>query len=275
MAAFDSTQELPYEGELFKARKKKYAEVVFFVHFYGGVKKQLLRHVRFVNQLGYDAFTFQLQGNHHDILNFNLPISSEFALGLKHIYADQIEILLNDIPGQKIVYAFSNPAGSAIEAIARRNCSDVAALICDSGPSARLLPSTFRLFTYDLKIKFLPLRLLLSPPFALLWSPHMHKDIQTDLEKFPTGFRILSIRGWKDKLIPPAHIDEVFDPHPQLDWQKLSLPEADHLVGLRDFKKEYAPVVERFLKSVSTELSSEPSTELPAARRQRPKNLRN
>lgn len=245
-------KEFPYQGEFFLSRNKKYEELIFFVHFYGGVKKQLLRHIRFVNQLGFDSFAFQLEGDHRTLLKLDPPLSSQGVFGLKHLYADQIELLLNLLPGSKIVYAFSNPSAAAIEAMARRHCSDTVALVCDSGPTAEFMPSVLKLFTYDLKVKPLPLRWALTPLFAFCWSPHLHKDLGPQLDNFPEGFRILSIRGWKDKLIPPAHIDEVFEPHKNLDWQKLSLPEADHLVGLRDFKEEYTPITEIFLKAVAT-----------------------
>lgn len=244
-------QELPFDGEFFLAREKKFEELIFFVHFFEGSKKHLLRHIKLVNSWGFDAFVFQLQGDHKDLRSLKLPISAKGGFGLKHIYADQIESLLNLIPGKKIIFSFSNPSASAIEAMARRSCSDTVALVCDSGPSGRFLPSAYNLYTHEYKIRPLPLRLALTPVLGLSWSPFLHKDLHKDLAKFPAGFRILSIRGWKDLLIPPEHIDAVFEPHTQLDWSKLSLPEAGHLTGLRDFKTDYAPTLEKFLKRVA------------------------
>ncbi|MNL39038.1 hypothetical protein D3C87_1612920 [compost metagenome] len=116
------------------------------------------------------------------------------------------------------------------------------------------MPSAFHLFEQEYKIKSKVVRLALTPLMSMGWSPFLHRDISKDLSIFPKGFKILSIRGWKDKLIPPSHIDEVFDPHPQLNWQKLSLPEAEHLTGLRDFKDDYIPTVKRFLESVGTKI---------------------
>ena len=247
-------KELPFDGEFFLAKNKKYNELIFFVHFYEGSKKQILRHIRMVNQLGFDAFAFQLQGTIQDLISLHLPVSAQGKFGTKHIYADQIEKLLNEIPGNKIIYAFSNPSAAAIEAMARRHCSDTVALVCDSGPTARFIPSAYRLSTYEYKIPLAALRMALAPVFSMGWSPWLHKDMDRDLKTFPQGFKILSIRGWKDKLIPPSHIDEVFEPHSQLDWSKLSLPEAEHLTGLRDFKDDYVPAVTRFLESAATPL---------------------
>lgn len=247
-----SKQELPFDGEFFLARNKRYEELIFFVHFYEGKKKQLLRHIKFVNELGFDAFAFQLKGTHKDIVSWRPLLSSKGVFGVKHVYADQIETLLNVIPGKKIIFSFSNPTASAIEAMARRRCSDTPALICDSGPSARFLESALSLATHEYKIRPFPLRWALTPLLSAGWSPFFHKDLKKDLDTFPQDFKILSIRGWKDKLIPAKHIDEVFEPHAQLAWTKLSLPEAEHLTGLRDFKEEYKPAVERFLKSIAT-----------------------
>jgi len=268
-----TTVSFPYEGRLFKSRNKKYEETVLFVPFFGSEQRELARHVKFINDLGYNAVLFSLQKT-PAILDFSqgittpikkwkeiketlrLPISSQLKFGLKHVYADQIENMLNLIPGKKIVFAFSNPGGAAIEALARRKCSDVTGAIFDSGPSGKFVESFANLAHYDWKINILALRYLLAPLLSYAWSPHLHQDIHTDLQHFPAGFKILSIRGWKDRLIPPDHIDAIFEPHQNLDWRKLSLPESDHLTGLRDFRAEYAPAVEKFLQEISTPLDA-------------------
>ena len=244
--------ELPFDGEFFFSRTKRFEELIFFVHFYEGSKRQILRHIKMVNELGFDAFAFNLKGDLNELKKLNLPVSPTGKFGLKHAYADQIEKLLNEIDGKKIMYTFSNPSAAAIESMARRQCSDTVAMICDSGPTARFMPSAFQLFEHEYKVESKIARLALTPVLSLLWSPYLHKDIQDDLATFPKGFRILSIRGWKDKTIPPIHIDEVFEGHKQLHWQKLSLPEAEHLTGLRDYKDDYIPSVKKFLQSVAT-----------------------
>lgn len=247
-------QELPFDGEFFLTKNKKFEELIFFVHFYEGTKKHILRHIRLVNKLGFDAFAFQLKGSHKDLKSLKFPISAKLIFGTKHTYADQIETLLNLLPGKKIIFSFSNPTAAAIEAMARRHCSDTVALICDSGPSGSFLPSVFKLINHEYKVKSLPLKLVLTPLAGFGWSPFFHRDLHKDLNSFPNGFNILSIRGWKDALISANEIDEVFEPHKQLQWIKLSLPEAEHLAGLRDFKEDYIPAVENFLNKVSTSL---------------------
>lgn len=264
-----ATVSFPYEGRLFKARNKKFAETILLVPFFGSEQRELARHIKLLNDLGYDTVIFNLQKT-PTILDFSqglltplkkwkeikdtlkLPISSSQKFGLKHVYADQVENMLNLLPGKKIIFAFSNPGAAAIEALARRKCTDVTGAIFDSGPSGKFVDSFSNLAKHEWKIASLALRYVLAPLLSYAWSPYLHKDTQSDLNQFPKGYKILSIRGWKDRIIPPDHIDAIFDPHPDLDWRKLSLPEADHLVGLRDYRSEYAPAVEKFLKEIST-----------------------
>jgi hypothetical protein len=248
-------KKFPNKGEFFFARERKHEELIFFVPFYGGVKKQLLRHIRMVNKMGYDAFAFELEGDLTSVFQLKLPITSNGKFGVKHQYANQIEFLLNALPGQKIVFSFSNPCASAIEAMARRHCEDTPAMICDSGPTNRFMQSAYELYTHEIKVPFLPLRLAMTPIVSMGWSPLLHKDVHTDLETFPDGFPLLSIRGWKDLLIPPTHIDEVFEPHKNLNWQKLALPEAEHLTGLRDYRKLYVETVTEWLEELESSIA--------------------
>lgn len=168
---------------------------------------------------------------------------------MKHALADQVEVHLNLLSEytKKIMFAFSNISGSAIEAMARRTEKDMIALICDSGPSSRLDTSFANLYEKSEHKNLLLSLLARIPIFDHVWSPDGHRDISRDLKTFAEGFPVLSIRGWKDPLIPPKHIDEVFSPCKNLHWEKLSLPEAEHLNGLRDFPELYRPGVERFL----------------------------
>lgn len=101
-----------------------------------------------------------------------------------------------------------------------------------------------------MKVKLLPLKAALTPVVMLSWSPELHRDIPKDLQKLPDGFPVLSVRGWKDPMISPAHIDKIFEQAPNIHWIKLGLPQAAHLNGLRDHPQEYRAGLESFLHSL-------------------------
>lgn len=244
----------PDQGEIFKAKEKKSDHLIFFAHFFQGHKKALKRHIEFVNELGYDCYAFNLKDSPKD--HYYVPyshVSKKF--GMKHALADQIEEHLNFLTEYKtkIIYAFSNVAGCAIEVLARRFQSgshDIVALIADSGPGKSFFKASYKLLQYQIGVKSFPLKLAGTPLVAFGWSPALHDDIEKDLQKLPLHFPVLSIRGWRDLLISPKSIDAIFEKQNHLDWKKLPLPEAGHLNGLRDFPSEYRPGVENFLNTI-------------------------
>lgn len=250
----------PDEGELFKSTVSKpnssgkLKPLVFFVHFLKGHKKALKRHIQLVNELGYDAYAFNLQDSWKK--HQYLPYSHESKkFGLKHALADQIETHLNLLPEfpEKIIFSFSNISASAMEAMARRfekKQNDIVAMICDSGPGVDFFQSAYNLVKYQFEENSILMRLIKTPLIAYGWSKSLNKDVHYDLQKFPEGFPILSIRGWRDRLVPPESIDKIFEPHSNLKWRKLNLPEASHVNGLRDFPSEYIPEVQTFLKDL-------------------------
>lgn len=246
-------KSLPHHGEYLKSPHKKFKEVVVIVPFFGGKKPQLRRHAELMNELGFDCVIFELLDS---VKTAPLHlISSSLQFGLKHVWTDQIENILNHIPGDKILFSFSNPSASAIEAVAHRKAADIKGLVCDSGPSSELWKSMMNYFTYSQDLKLFPLKAVASTALTLMWHPQFSTIIHNDLKVIPAGFRILSIRGWKDKLISVQMIDKIFEPHTHLDWQKLSLPQAGHLNGLKDFHDEYVPPVSTFLTEIATKIS--------------------
>lgn len=246
----------PQQGEYRKAEHKKSDVLVFFVHFFEGNKKLLSKHILLVNQLGFDTYAFNMDDKFKSLLH--PPLASNGKFGMKHVLAEQIETHLNLFPQKKLVFAFSNPSASAIEAIAHRNCSDIVGLICDSGPSGKFFESAINLFVKEQSIraewynhrllKSKIAKWLMAPGFTALWSPLLHKDVHADLAKFPDNFPVLSIRSGKDALIPPSHIDLIFNSHPKLDLQNLTLPEAEHLKGLKSSPEIYTRTLKKFLQ---------------------------
>ncbi len=244
----------PLDAELYPAEKQRYQETVLIIPFYGGQKQQVQRHIDMFNELGFNVVTYDQT---FSSLNF-LPqvMSSSQGLGFKHVWADQIEGLLNAVGGNKIVFAMSNPSSGAIEAIGRRHATDIKGLIVDGGPTARFFKSIVNYLVTEEPLPTKILRFAVAGMTTALWTPDFSKTLARDLKRFPKDFPILSIRGWKDHLIPPNHIDMVFEPHPHLQWQKLSLPEADHLNGLRDFPEDYRPAVQTFIEHIAATLEA-------------------
>lgn len=234
------------DGQLFPSANKRFRETVVFVPFFQGTKEKLKRHIQFINEIGFDAFAFSLQD---DFSLMSPPLSKSRQLGFKHVYADQVTSHLDQIDGQKILFVFSNPSASVIEALAARNCQDVRALICDSGPSGKFKESVRNLYSTVKPIGFFPVRWVLTQMFSYIWSPLLHSDLAKHLNSFPANFPVLSIQGGQDEVIPPSHIDQVFPGTSSISLEKLVLPKASHLTGLRDFPEAYKPVVERFLSS--------------------------
>lgn len=239
-------QDLPYEAEYKAAKKKLYQETILFVPFYGGNKAALKKHVAFANEQGFDCVIFNLKKEsiHPD----GLPISSQMEFGMKHVWADQVEQLCNSIPGQKIIFSFSNPSASAIEAVARRRANDVSAMVCEGGPSGDIWKSIYNYYSHEKPLSNFLLKGLAATLSSVAWSPLFHKELNEDLSQLPKNFPVLSIRGWKDKLISPHMIDKVFEKASQIQLQKLNLPRAAHLNGLRDYPEEYIKPTSEFLK---------------------------
>lgn len=240
---------IPFGGRLLFPNEEKHEATVVIVPFYQGRQGHLQRHIQMILDLGFKVCVFDLYSQ--GPWRLDTLFSSRDMFGLKSIWADQIEGILNSFDGPKIIFAFSNPSASAFEAIARRNAVDVLGMICDSGPSGNFISSIVNMLRQEKRAGPLPLRWATALTMSLGWSLDFKNVVHKDLANLPEGFPILSIRGWKDKIVTPYDIDKVFEPHPQLQWKKLSLPMAEHLNGLRDFPDEYRAPVAEFLKSLA------------------------
>lgn len=218
--------------------------IIVFVHFYGGVQRILKRHIYLVNDLGYDAFAFNMP----EFAGLKLSLFYRGRFGLKHLYARMLAYYLDQIPGQKIIFAFSNPSAAAIEVIYDRNREnkyDVAGLICDSGPSQAFMRSAWNL-AIRLKGQYSLMGL-----FAFFWSYRLHREIRYQLRRFPSQFPVLSIRGGADHVIPPWHIEKVFHHMDSyLKVRSVTFAEAGHLDALKKFPELYKSSVTEWLKTI-------------------------
>lgn len=226
--------------------KKPGLPLVFFIHFYGGHQKVLKRHINLVNGLGYDAFCFNMPNFKQ--IEGSLWINGEY--GMKHLYADMIRFYLTQISGPKIIFSFSNPSASAIEIMSeyfkRGDGANITGFICDSGPSLAFIRSAWNLGVIVQKQPWL------FTLFSFSWSWKFHLDLPSQLSYFPKDFPILSIRGEKDSVIPPWHIEKVFANSHLSNLQVLSLPEAGHLDGLKNFPEIYQEKITSWLKHIES-----------------------
>jgi len=220
--------------------KKPGSAVVVFVHFYGGHQRILKRHIQMVNDFGFDAFAFNMPSRK----DLNIKLFEINRFGLKHLYSKMITYFLDQIPGQKIIFSFSNPSASAIEAITDRlNRNDIQAFICDSGPSGKFMKSAWNLAIQQQQNPWLMVF------FSFFWSLFFHRDLKKQLKKWPEGFPVLSIRPLDDVVIPPDHIEEVFKGTSHLRIQ-VYLPKAGHLNALKLNPIEYTAQIENFLSTI-------------------------
>ena len=246
----------PFDAELMPAKNRRYFETVVLVHHFGGSRRTVLRHARLLNDLGFDCLRFDLIF-HHSKPQKNLPITADLKFGVRHVWSDQIESILNALPGRKILYTFSMPSSSAFQAIAKRHGRDVSGIICDGGPFLQMHKCLWNLYEHEYKVENRLMRASFTGASLVLWGLAFKKQMKEALEDIPQGFPVLSIRGWQDKLVPVSAIDEFFALQKNIDLETLALPEADHLAGLRDFPDEYIPRVEGFLKRIATAKTTE------------------
>jgi len=247
--------KLPFSAEYRASANRRFQETIVFVHHFGGSRRTVLRHLKLVDQLGFDTVRFDLLFNSTKPKDA-LPITGDLRFGVRHVWADQIESILNALPGRKILYSFSMPSGSALQAIAHRRARDVRALICDGGPFLQMHKCIWNLYQHQYKVENPLLRASFTGASMLLWGMGYKEQMRRALSRIPKGFQVLSIRGWQDPLVPVSAIDEFFQLQSHLDVEVLSLTEAGHLNGLRDFHAEYAPRVQDFLKRLGTPVSN-------------------
>jgi pimeloyl-ACP methyl ester carboxylesterase len=249
--------------EILPAKERKFQEVIVFVHHYGGHRGSFRRHMEWLNQIGYDCVTFDLPIRDVSELK-KIPISKDWRIGLRHIWADRIEHVLGHIPQEKILFTFSYSSVAALMAINRRHAIDVKAWVCDGGPFKNIRDGIENLVAegslvssrwHFLRSKFFINRFRKPIAWMSAWltgSSNYDKEVDQMLNSLPKDFPILSVRCELDTLVKPEMIDEFFkaaESHTPIE--KLSLQHAGHLLGFREEPEIYRPVVQKFLAAHS------------------------
>jgi len=256
--------KLPSGAVFHGAPVVRFREVIIFSHHFAGRQYNLHRHIKFVTALGFNAvsFDYSWHGKRAPKSFFLLPDfkSGRVDIGLKHHWSLEIERLMESIPEPRslIIYGFSGPSASAIEAVARRQkhgIDDVRAMVFDSGPFVDpwvCVGNLLRLH-YGIENPIKRKAILISTMAAL--GPRHAATLRNDVASLRKDLPILSIRGEDDPLVPPKQISDVFSNQGLRKLQILTIPGCGHLVGLRNFSDQYRPVVEKFLMETATPIA--------------------
>jgi pimeloyl-ACP methyl ester carboxylesterase len=229
------------------ADEKKFPETVVLVHHMWGNRNSTWRHYRLLNEMGYDCISFDLLmgSRHKDKATYHPYIAKYIYRGVFYLWHKQITSILDEIEGDKIVYAFSGPSLSAFWACGKR--TDIKKIICDGGPFKRIYHNTKNFFRYEVGITLPILNPLASFFGTSIWGVGPLDKLDRVLKAWDPKVPILSIRGIKDNIVHIDSMREVFTDHTHLDLSVLELPDGKHLDGLREFPDEYKASLEKFL----------------------------
>lgn len=259
------------------AIQKKFNIVVVFVHNFGGNRNSMNKHVELVNQLGFDAVTFDLPfSSFKDLARIKLPIGTDGRFGLRHLWADKIDEVLGSIPQKKIICSFSYPSISALMSISRRHAIDIIGWVSDGGPFLSVAEGVSNLISYSLKNTIkktnngLPNIVLkisekvpmfkkyfsFSSPF-LLGAFNENSDIKKYFSNLPMGFSVMAVRSLSDQIISPDMIDNFFIlGMRRIDLERITLHDSDHILGISREPELYKQAISNFLISKTKSISN-------------------
>lgn len=242
---------------------RRYKELVVFIHQYGGHKHSFIRHMDWINDLGFDVITFDLPLRQvSDMIGQN-PLNKEWKFGLRHLWADKIEEVLGSLLEEKFLFSFSYSSVAALMALERRHGIDVRGWICEGGPFINMdqgidnLIASGELEEFNWKALQYP---ILRRPWVKILSLALGKhnyerDTLAALKSLPKGFPVLSIRSEKDALISPHMIDQFFAPaFNRIDFHRITLQRSPHLGGLKEETDLYKQTVSHFLEKNATQI---------------------
>ena len=214
------------------AKTRSFQETIVFTHHFGGQSSSTRRHQEFVNQLGFDCVSFNFRYN-------------EIPWG--KFWKRQLLQVLDEVPGDKIIYSFSSPSVATASAIVDEGRKDIKAWITDGGPF---------LEAFDCLVNYFRCQTILPRPFqifggaagyVLMGAFGYEARVKNWMANFPKEVSILSIRSGQDKMVPVRAIDAFFATDRNLDIEKFELFKAEHLEGLKNFPALYKPRVKDFL----------------------------
>lgn len=241
----------PHEGEMFEPSNQKFEEVVIFVHYYGGHKKNLKKHIQFVNDLGFRAFVFNLfpqpfKGSSSILKNPRFYFS---RLGQRWI--QEISEVVKLIPDKKIFFCFSFSCNTI--SLLLPKISQVQAVVFDGGPFAQPFKNSWLYLSHQERVHNIFLRFLTVFFWILLFGLlNLKSKIKKSLSQLPQGFPVLSFQGLSDKLVPPSSIQNILHPQTHLNLTEVQLEKTQHLQGIKSQSDVYQNHLKNFLLKVAT-----------------------
>lgn len=245
------SQPYPFDGEMFYPEKQKFNETIILTHHFGGHKKQMKRHIKFLNSLGFKAYSFNL---------FPQPFRSSFDLlkqpqfyykKLSSIWLHQWKKTLSNIEGDKIIYSFSFSCN--ISSLMTYKDPTIKALIFDGGPFAEPFKSSWLYLSHQEIIKNPLLRAFVILPWILFFNFFfLKRRIHRALKKLKKGFPILSFQSLDDTLVPPLFTHSILKNHSHLNLTVATLKEVQHLQGLKVKPEIYQNFLKSFLINNAT-----------------------
>ena len=247
--------ELPFDAAFDRAANRRFRETAVFVHHFGGDRRSTLRHARALNEIGFDCVRFTLpQSREAGAALARSPLAAawEGRGGLRHAWTERTRRILDAVPGPKIVYSFSMPSASALQAVAERDARDVSAMICDGGPFLRLATCVSNLLEFECGVRSRFKLYLFTAASFPMWGVGYRRDMGASAARLPAKFPILSIRGGSDPLVPAGAIDDVWALPTRAQIERFAIADGRHLDGLRRFPDSYVARVRKFLESHAT-----------------------
>ncbi|MDE0119885.1 MAG: DUF829 domain-containing protein [Bdellovibrionales bacterium] len=232
------------------SHKKKHDTKIIFIHHLGGEPVHLKHHVEFLNQNGFDVYTYPAFLHGKEDWDAFFPLIKKSKKGILEIWTEELEQQLNQLNGKKIIFSFSFPSVSALLAISKR--TDIKALICDGGPFLDLWSSCWRFFTYHQQIKSVLFKLYLTGRMYFAFQAlSIRRKIKKQLMHIPKNFPILSLQSEQDQLVPASSINKFFKQMKQVHLTTVPLKDSAHLEGLKKERDFYMKSVLTFLQKVT------------------------
>ena len=247
---------LPFEGEYLCSPSKKHSDIVVFIHHFGGNKKSTRRHQKILLEAGYDCVTFNLYYHSFDA---DSQFSHRLMKLIRHVvtghknfietWTDQLNSVLDHLPGEKILFSLSSPSTSAVGVLGGKQRKDVKAWICDSGP---FLDAWECFWNYNAVLARISNPLLLAAinttSFIIFGGLGYERRLRRWISETPKDFPVLSLRCEKDQLVPLRAIEKFFALPHSFRLSTHLFNGAEHLGGIKTHFSDYRQILIEFLQ---------------------------